>query len=100
AGKTREEMNAIFGEFNSKGLRPIPISREEGTGFSTYYVIPGAMIAYKTHEQPATLVVADPSQGTTWLEYSMQELEYNFVNAIRKLVKPKKSKIAFIEGHG
>ncbi len=100
AGKTREEMNAIFGEFYSKGLRPIPISREEGTGFSTYYVIPGAMIAYKTHEQPATLVVADPSQGTTWLEYSMQELEYNFVNAIRKLVKPKKTKIAFIEGHG
>ena len=100
AGKTKEEMNAIFGEFNSKGLRPIPISREDGAGFSTYYVIPGAMIAYKTHEQPATLVVADPSQGTTWLEYSMQEMEYNFVNAIRKLVKPKKSKIAFIEGHG
>lgn len=100
AGKTKEEMNAIFGEFNSKGLRPIPISREEGAGFSTYYVIPGAMIAYKTHEQPATLVVADPSQGTSWLEYSMQELEYNFVNALRKLVKPKKSKIAFLEGHG
>lgn len=100
AEKTKEEMNAIFGEFNSKGLRPIPISREEGAGFSTYYVIPGAMIAYKTHEQPATLVVADPSQGTSWLEYSMQELEYNFVNALRKLVKPKKSKIAFLEGHG
>lgn len=100
AGKTKEEMNAIFGEFNSKGLRPIPISREDGAGFSTYYVIPGAMIAYKTHEQPATLVVADPSQGTSWLEYSMQELEYNFVNALRKLVKPKKSKIAFLEGHG
>lgn len=100
AGKTKEEMNAIFGEFNSKGLRPIPISREDGAGFSTYYVIPGAMIAYKTHEQPTTLVVADPSQGTSWLEYSMQELEYNFVNALRKLVKPKKSKIAFLEGHG
>lgn len=100
AEKTKEEMNAIFGEFNSKGLRPIPISREDGAGFSTYYVIPGAMIAYKTHEQPATLVVADPSQGTSWLEYSMQELEYNFVNALRKLVKPKKSKIAFLEGHG
>ncbi|HHU47771.1 MAG TPA: gliding motility-associated ABC transporter substrate-binding protein GldG [Bacteroidales bacterium] len=100
AGKTKEELQAIYGEFNSKGLKPIPISREEGMGYSTQYVIPGAVVGYKSREFPATLVVADPSSGSSWLEYSIQELEYNFVNAIRKLMQPKKAKIAFIEGHG
>ncbi len=100
AGKSNEELAAIFGEFNSKGLRPIPISRDEGTSFTSTYVIPGALMIYKTKEQPATLVVSDPSQGSSWLEYSMQELEYNLVNTLRKLIKPHKSKVAFIEGHG
>ncbi|MCQ2285664.1 MAG: gliding motility-associated ABC transporter substrate-binding protein GldG [Bacteroidales bacterium] len=99
-GKTKEESNLIFGEFYKKGLTPIPISEENGAGYSTHYVVPGAMIAYKNKEYPATLVVADPSNETSWLEYSMQELEYNFVDAIRKLVHPHKASVAFIEGHG
>ena len=99
-GKTKEESNLIFGEFYKKGLTPIPISKEEGAGYSTRYVVPGAMIAYKNKEYPATLVVADPSNATSWLEYSIQELEYNLVDAIRKLVHPHKASVAFLEGHG
>lgn len=99
-GKQKEEMNAIFGEFYKKGLKPIPISKEEGAGYSTHYVVPGAMIAYKNKEHPATLVVADPSNETSWLEYSVQELEYNFVDAIRRLVHPRRANVAFVEGHG
>ena len=63
-------MNAILG-INSKGLRPIPIAGR-GTGFQLL-CDPGAMIAYKTHEQPHTLV-ADPSQELL-VRYSMQELD-------------------------
>lgn len=98
-GKSKEESNAIFGEFYKKGLQPIPISKEDESGYSTHYVVPGAMISYKNNECPATLVVADPS-GVDWLEYSIQELEYNLVASIRKLLKPKKLKVAFVEGHG
>ena len=98
-GKSKEESNAIFAEFYKKGLQPIPISKEDAGGFSTHYVVPGAMITYKNNEYPATLVVADPS-GMDWLEYSIQELEYNLVASIRKLVKPKKLKVAFLDGHG
>lgn len=97
--KTPEEANAIFGEFHNKGLKPIPISKEDASGFSTRFVIPGAMISYRDKEYPAELIVADPS-GNDWLEYSIQELEYNLVSSIRKLLTGSKPKVAFLDGHG
>ena len=97
--KTAEEANTIFGELAQKGLKPIPISQEDASGFSTHYIVPGAMISYHGNEYPATLITEDPS-GQDWLEYSIQELEYNLVSSIRKLMTEKKPKIAFLEGHG
>ncbi|MDR2867961.1 MAG: gliding motility-associated ABC transporter permease subunit GldF, partial [Bacteroidales bacterium] len=99
AGKSREEINNIYGEFAQKGLRPIPITRESEAGISTHYVLPGAIITYKNTEYPVTLVVSDPGYSD-WLQYSIQELEYNFVATIRKLIHPIKPKVAFIDGHG
>jgi ABC-2 type transport system permease protein len=95
-GKTQDEVNAIFGEFNKKGLYPLPIARED---YSTTWVIPGAFVSYRTKEYPVTLVVADPS-GNDWLDFSIQELEYNFVSAIRNITTDFAQKVAFLEGHG
>jgi gliding-associated putative ABC transporter substrate-binding component GldG len=100
AGKSKEETNAIFGEFYKKGLKPIPISKESSSGYSTQFVVPGAMISYSNHEYPVTLVVSDPGGNDNWLEYSIQELEYNIVAGIRKLIKPHKATIAFLDGQG
>jgi len=100
AGKSKEETNAIFGEFYKKGLKPIPISKENSSGYSTQFVVPGAMISYSNHEYPVTLVVSDPGGNDNWLEYSIQELEYNIVSGIRKLIKPHKATIAFLDGQG
>ena len=100
ADKSADESKAIFGEFYKKGLHPIPISKQDATGFSTHYVVPGAMISYKVKEAPATLVVSDPNNSSSWLDYSVQELEYNLVATIRQLVAPRTAKIAFTDGHG
>jgi len=96
AGKDQEEINAIFGEFYRKGLYPIPISRED---FSTTWVVPGAFLTYSGKEYPVTLVVSDPN-GTDWLDFSIQELEYNLVSAIRNITTPFAPKVVFLEGHG
>jgi ABC-2 type transport system permease protein len=98
-GKSQDETKAIFTEFYKKGLVPIPISKKDAAGFSTHYVIPGAIITYKVKEAPATLVVSDPN-GEDWLNYSVQELEYNLISTIRQLVSPKVHSIAFTDGHG
>lgn len=97
--KNNEEVNSILAEFLKKGLEPIPISREDANGYSTHMVIPGAIITYRNHEYPARLVVADPS-GADWLQYSIEELEYNLVSPIRRLVKTEKPSVAFLDGHG
>lgn len=98
-GKTNDEINSILGEFVKKGLDPIPISRQDAGGYSTHMVIPGAIVTYRDHEYPAKLVVADPS-GNDWQQYSTEELEYNLVSPIRRLMKEKKPNVAFLDGHG
>lgn len=98
-GKTNDEANAILGEFVKKGLDPIPVSREDANGYSTHMVVPGAIVSYRDHEYPAKVVVADPT-GADWLQYSIEELEYNLVAPIRRLLKTKKPNVAFVEGHG
>lgn len=97
--KNNEEVNSILAEFVKKGLEPIPISREDANGYSTHMVIPGAIISYQNHEYPAKLVVADPS-GADWMQYSIEELEYNLVSPIRRLIKTEKPNVAFLDGHG
>jgi len=95
-GKALEEVNSIFGEFNKKGLPPIPISRED---LSTTWVVPGAFLTYRSAEYPVTLVVSDPG-NRDWLDFSVQELEYNLVSAIRNITTVFAPKVAFLEGHG
>ena len=95
-GKDQEEINSIFGEFFKKGLYPIPISRED---YSTTWVVPGAFLTYHSKEYPVTLVVSDPN-GANWLDFSVQELEYNLVSAIRNIRTTFATKVAFLEGHG
>jgi len=95
-GKDQEEINSIFGEFYKKGLYPVPLSRED---YSTTWVVPGAMLHYRTKEYPVTLVVSDPN-GDRWLDFSIQELEYNLVSAIRNITTMFAPKVAFLEGHG
>jgi len=95
-GKDQEEINSIFGEFYKKGLYPIPISRED---YSTTWVVPGAFFTYRSKEYPVTLIVSDPN-GKDWLDFSIQELEYNLVSAIRNITTTFAPKVAFLEGHG
>ncbi len=97
--KNNDEVNNILGEFVKKGLQPIPISREDAHGYSTHMVVPGAIVTYRNHEYPAKLVVADPS-GADWLQYSIEELEYNLISPVRRLMKTEKPNVAFLDGHG
>jgi len=95
-GREQAEVYSIYAEFHNKGLFPIPISRED---YSTTWVVPGAFLTYKGKEYPVTLVVSDP-RGKDWLDFSIQELEYNLVSAIRNITTLYAPKVAFLDGHG
>ena len=98
--KSKEEINAIYKEFAKKGLVPFPIREQYAAGQSTKYIIPGAMVAYKNHECAALLIEQDYSNKYSLEEYAYMHLEYNLMMAIKHLVQPHKSNVAFIDGHG
>jgi ABC-2 type transport system permease protein len=102
-GKSPQELGAVYGELYKKGLRPQPVQDVTAEGVSTRYVVPGAIISYRQREIPVQLLDADHGiryDRADIINYSMEKLEYNLGNAIRRLTLQQKSNVAFLKGHG
>jgi gliding-associated putative ABC transporter substrate-binding component GldG len=93
--------NEIINQLFEKGLNPTTLQIKEGNGYSEKIIIPGAIVKYGAQEFPISLLKNElantPEQN---IEKSIQELEYEFTNAINHLTDPIKQKIGFISGHG
>lgn len=102
AGKTPEEQKAILSEFAHKGLTPLPLRKEykSATEARTQYIIPGAEISYKSRESVINLIEKDYRNKYTTEDFSFMHMEYNFMLGLKSLIHPKKTNIAFIDGHG
>ncbi|GAB1405834.1 gliding motility-associated ABC transporter substrate-binding protein GldG [Lentimicrobium sp.] len=96
--KTRKE---IFDRLQQQGLLPTDLNVRTRKGQEQQRIFPGIIVSYKGREIPVNLLEeqmgVDPG---VMINNSMQALEYNLSNAIRKLSTAIKPKIAFIEGHG
>ncbi len=98
------DKKAKFGlwkELSEKGIQPIETEEvsEEGNT-SRKLIFPGAVIVYKGKELGVNLLKSDRANQEQNIKNSIQTLEYELTNAIRKLSVKKKQEIAFIEGHG
>ncbi len=96
--KTRE---AIYERLVQQGLEPTDINVRKKQGQEQQRIFPGAIVSYKSREIPLNLM-ADQlgAQPEAIINNSIQALEYNISNAIRKLSTSVKPKIAFTYGHG
>lgn len=101
------DKKARFGlwkELYDKGIVPIEseeISDEGKT--SQKMVFPAVVIVYKGKDLGVNLLKNDARykpDSEENINNSIQSMEYELTNAIRKLSRPKKQEIAFIEGHG
>ena len=101
-----EDKKAKFGlwkELGDKGLKPIEsedISEEGNT--SQKLIFPGVVVVYKGKDVGLSLLKTDPQylpDSEENINNSIQSMEYELTNAIRKLSREKKQEIAFIEGH-
>jgi len=101
-GRDPNEMNAIYGELHRKGLRPQAIQSMGADGVTTNFIVPGALVSYKQKEIPLQLVDADdgliPNENI--VKYSIEKLEYNVGNTIRRLTNQQSANVAFLKGHG
>lgn len=96
--KTRIE---IYQQLTKQGLQYTNLEYKEGDKVSEKIIFPGAIVSFKGKEAPVQLLKSQMGTGSEdMLNNSVQQLEYELANGIRKLSAPALQKIAFIEGHG
>ncbi|GAP45140.1 gliding-associated putative ABC transporter substrate-binding component GldG [Lentimicrobium saccharophilum] len=96
--KTRNE---VFERLIQQGLQPTDINVRKKEGMQQQRIFPGAIVSHKGREIPLSLISEQiGAPPDVIINNSIQALEYNISNAIRKLSNTGKPKIAFTQGHG
>ena len=100
--KDQKERQNVFTELAEKGIQPTNVNiRDKEGGYIQKIVIPGVLTTYNGKEIIINILENNPAlSGEENLNHSIENLEYIFIEAIYRLKKEKKEKIAFIEGHG
>jgi len=88
-------------ELINRGLQPSRLTVQEGTKVSEALIFPWAVISYNDKEENVSLLVNSiaPSQEQQ-LQNSIENLEYEFANAIHKVSEEKNKTIAILKGNG
>ncbi len=96
-----QERNAVYQRLVERGLSPTDLQVKTNEGQSQQIIFPGAIVSHKNVELPLELLISQmgiPPEEV--LNNSIQNLEFNLANTIRKLTVTMRPKVAFIEGHG
>ena len=101
ASDNSAERKAIYQRLAERGLNPTDLQVKTNEGSKQQVIFPGAMVSYKGNEIPIELLESQmgvaPEQA---LNNSIQNLEFNISNTIRKLITVQKPKVAFVRGQG
>ena len=95
------DASAIATQFYEMGMTPARINVIENGRTSEAIVFPWAMANYRN--RTVSIPLLKNQLGATTedrVESSVQQLEYSFVDALSKLVTPRKKKIAVMRGNG
>ncbi|MDB5274302.1 MAG: gldG [Chitinophagaceae bacterium] len=84
-----------------KGVQPMVYQKEEGGKKEQVRIFPGAIMTYKEREVPVQFIkgvrFSDPA---TYVNQAVESVEFELLQALRKLSSEDFVDIAFIEGHG
>lgn len=98
---TEESNNELYQELAEKGLNPTNLSVKTEEGLSQKIIFPSALVIYKGREMPVnffqTKMGVSPEEV---LNNSVQNLDYAFTSAIRKVKSGGRPRVGFTEGHG
>ncbi|HEY1037994.1 MAG TPA: gliding motility-associated ABC transporter substrate-binding protein GldG, partial [Bacteroidia bacterium] len=98
--KNKNDLQNIQRELYQKGIVPVELKIKSESGNKSQVVFPGAIVTYKgkqTAWQIFRQQVGVPPE--VCINNSVSSLEYELTNAIKKLQKQIKPRIAFIQGH-
>jgi ABC-2 type transport system permease protein len=95
-----KSKSEILGQLANKGLIPTTILIQEDDGVQEKVIVPGALLSHNGKEVAIQLlknnIGSNPEEN---LRESVNELEYEFMNAMRKTSSFVKPTIGFIIGH-
>jgi ABC-2 type transport system permease protein len=101
ANPDERERNALYAQLTKQGIQYTNLEYREGESKSEKIIFPGAIISFKEREAPVQILKSQIGVAPEMmLNNSIQQLEYELANTIRKLSSEKVSTVAFIEGHG
>lgn len=83
------------------GINPTNVFSNQNAGQQAQLIFPGILVADDEYETGALILKGEQGMSPDQiLNTSIENLEYELSNAIRKLVNPEKGAIAMIIGHG
>ncbi len=96
-----KKRNEVYQHLVKEGLQPTNLTVKEEGSKSQQIIFPGAIFSYKNRNIAVQLLKSRMGVSSEeMLNSSIQQLEYEFSNSIRKLSNPQKMNVAFIKGHG
>ncbi|MFN0188850.1 MAG: gliding motility-associated ABC transporter substrate-binding protein GldG [Bacteroidia bacterium] len=101
ANPDEKERNKFYAQLYQKGIQPTTVEERTNEGTKRTYIFPGALVSYANVEMSITLLKNQNGfPPELILNNSIQNLEYEICNVIRKVTDPMRPTIAFLEGHG
>ena len=101
ASDSEAERKAIYQQLIEDGLVYTNPIEEKASGVSQRLIWPGAIVRYRGRSMPLQLLRTQTyANENELITRSINDLEYEMTNVIRKLKTTVKPRIAFIEGHG
>lgn len=98
--KNAKELENIQRQLYQKGIIPTEIRTKTEKGEKTQVIFPGAFVTYKGRESVWQIFrqqIGIPPEEC--VNNSVKMLEYELANAIRKLQRSARPRVAFIQGH-
>lgn len=96
--KKRDEFQE---QLIGKGIKPVSFNRKTDQGVSTRYIFPGAVIRVGEKETAVNFLQYNPDfTYDVNFNHSVENVEFELINAFQKLMRNKKTTVAFLEGHG
>jgi gliding-associated putative ABC transporter substrate-binding component GldG len=96
-----EERKGLFKKLAAKGIPPTNLYVQDHGQRTEKLIYPGALLTYQGQELGVMLLkgssMVPPSQ---MINQSMENLEYELSQALARLVRKERAKIALIKGHG
>ncbi len=97
ADRREEYIERLIG----KGIQPTSFRQQTEQGVSTRLIFPGGIVRYDGREAAVNFLKYNPDfSHEANFNHSYENVEFELVSAFQKLMRTKKSTVAFLEGHG